>query len=420
MPLSSKCEDAFTTSGFRRWKKATESFRKHENSNAHKESILKFQGVLKNHNILEKLNDQSASERSLASRCLVEIFTTLQYLGRQGISIRGHTTVDSNFQQLLKLRTRDNKELSQWLTRKTKWTSAEIQNEIIEIMAQFIVRKMSADIKERKYFAIQADETADQSRIEQMCVSIRSVTDSLEAEENILGLYALDECNSASITQALMDVLLRLGLNIADCRGQCYDGASAMSGHLSGVAARLSQLEVRAVYTHCQMHSLNLAVQDTVGGIPFLRDFLSLAKDLIVFLRHSPKRCTLVQNIAAQMGCEQTHIRPFCPTRFSMSYHAFSGLKKQVTIIPEALAEISKNVADDKIKATASGFEKQLDNFHFYFSLCVSHSLFELTDTLSKQLQSPSISAGEGLALCGHSKATLQKRRNDGKRHGCR
>ena len=48
------------------------------------------------------------------------------------------------------------------------------------------------------------------------------------------------------------------------CRGQCYNGASAMAGCKTGVSTELLQKEPRALYTHCYGHALNLALQETV------------------------------------------------------------------------------------------------------------------------------------------------------------
>ena len=52
-------------------------------------------------------------------------------------------------------------------------------------------------------------------------------------------------------------------LSIKKLRGQCYDGAGAISGSRSEVAKKISDLESRAVYTQCYGHSLNLACMDT-------------------------------------------------------------------------------------------------------------------------------------------------------------
>ena len=102
----------------------------------------------------------------------MEIFTTIQFLARQGIALRGHEELQSNFNQLLLLRTRENPELRNWLDRKTSWTSHDIQNEILQLM-----RKVLETIQKRDFFAILADETADISRKEQLSFSIRTVDD---------------------------------------------------------------------------------------------------------------------------------------------------------------------------------------------------------------------------------------------------
>ena len=55
-----------------------------------------------------------------------------------------------------------------------------------------------------------------------------------------------------------------MSVKLSECRGQCYDGASNMSGSRNGVATQFMAEEKRAVYTHCYGHALNLAVGDTI------------------------------------------------------------------------------------------------------------------------------------------------------------
>ena len=43
-------------------------------------------------------------------------------------------------------------------------------------------------------------------------------------------------------------------------RGQCYDGASNMSGARSGVKAVIQAEAPKALYYHCATHRLNLSV----------------------------------------------------------------------------------------------------------------------------------------------------------------
>ncbi len=59
------------------------------------------------------------------------------------------------------------------------------------------------------------------------------------------------------------DCLCRLNIPYSRVRGQCYDGASTMSGARSGVAKLIMDEEPRAVYTHCYGHSIKPATNAT-------------------------------------------------------------------------------------------------------------------------------------------------------------
>ena len=111
--------------------------------------------------------DQQLSSQRLASQqqgreCLSVIFTSLQYLVRQGLAVRGHG--DGNFMQLLKLRAADIPELQQWLERKVDMTSHHVQNEILEMFCHSVVRNICGRILQAGSFAVIVDGTQDISR----------------------------------------------------------------------------------------------------------------------------------------------------------------------------------------------------------------------------------------------------------------
>ena len=68
----------------------------------------------------------------------------------------------------------------------------------------------------------------------------RTVDDKLEASEDFLGMMEMASCNAKSIVTSIKDILLRPNLPLANCRGQCYDGASVNSGHKSGIYSYIS------------------------------------------------------------------------------------------------------------------------------------------------------------------------------------
>ena len=76
---------------------------------------------------------------------------------RQGLAFQGDTDDESNFIQLLRLKAKDEPLLIKWLERKDdKYTSHEIQNEIISIMANNVIRDLTLDIR-GGFFSIISD-----------------------------------------------------------------------------------------------------------------------------------------------------------------------------------------------------------------------------------------------------------------------
>lgn len=197
---------------------------------------------------------------------LLLILQNVRFLAGQGLPLRGDSDEsDNNFHQLLRLRGVDHQGSDSWLSKKTnKYTSPNIQNECLQLMALRILREVSHNIASSHCFSIMADECTDCSNKEQFTVNICWVDQHLNVHEESTGLYMVSTIDAQSLVSAIRDVFLRMIAKVADCRGQCYDGASNMSGARKGVAAIITQEESRARYTHCYGHALNLTVADTV------------------------------------------------------------------------------------------------------------------------------------------------------------
>ena len=102
------------------------------------------------------------------------------------------------------------------------------------------------------------DKATDPANIEQVVLVICSVNDNLNVTEDFIGLYKTESIESSSFVIIIKDVLLRMNLKQKYCLGQCYDGASNMTGVRNGVVKQLTDEEPRAIFIHCYSHSLNL------------------------------------------------------------------------------------------------------------------------------------------------------------------
>ena len=69
-----------------------------------------------------------------------------------------------------------------------------------------------------------------------------------------------------------------------------YDGANSMIGKKSGVATKLLVEQPQALVTHCQGHSLSLAVKDLTVCCKILCDTMSTVREICVLIKYSPKR----------------------------------------------------------------------------------------------------------------------------------
>ena len=131
-------------------------------------------------------------------------------------------------------------------------------------MALQVLREIAFNICQSPFITIMADETTNIANKEQVTIVIHWVTADFVVHEEFIGLYMVDLIDSKTIMATIMDVLTRLNLPISKLCGQCYDGASSMSGIRNGMATKIMELEPRALYVHCYEHSLSLAASDVV------------------------------------------------------------------------------------------------------------------------------------------------------------
>ena len=167
---SSKREPAFISKGFTYWKEATSAFKKHQASDCHREANKAIVTLPKNTlgDIGELLSKEHQKEKVMNRKMLLTIFQNIRFLAHQGLPLRGsHEDMDSNFIQLLHLRSSDSPEITKWMNKKTnKYLSPCIQNECLQIMALQIIRKVSQNIRDSACFTIMADECTDTSNKE--------------------------------------------------------------------------------------------------------------------------------------------------------------------------------------------------------------------------------------------------------------
>ena len=311
----------------------------------------------------EQLSSAHRAEKEQARAMLYLILSSIRFLARQGLALRGDSSDhESNLIQLLRLRGEDKPEILHWLDRHVKkHVSPDNQNELLELMAHSVLRKILEGIRSSPFLAVMVDETTDKSNSEQLTIIVRWINDDFVASEEFLGLYKLAVANAQSIVDVMLDAFIRLQIPLAKLRGQCYDGCSTMAGAKAGVAAKITQQQPRAVFTHCYGHALNLGVSDMIKRSAVLKDCLDTCYELVKLIKFSPKREAMLREIkkASELG-SSAGVHTLCPTRWTVRAQSLASILANYVSIQLLWEPARKATSDTEKKARIQGIASQM------------------------------------------------------------
>ena len=365
--------------------------------------------------IAETLQRELTKQKSENRQMLLKILSNIRFLARQSIAIRGDGDEEnSNFIQLFKLRGEDDPKFAKWLEKKTdKYVSADIQNELLKVMGLQVLRDIATSLHSAKFYSIMVDETTDVSNKEQAVLCFRWVSDDLIAHEDFVGLYGIENTEAKTLVNMILDVLTRLNLSIKKLRGQCYDGASAMSGPRSGVAKQIRDLESRAVYTHCYGNSLNLACMDTIKSSKVMQEALDITAEITKLVKLSPRRGTIFQRLKDELAPLDPGIRVLCPTRWTVKAEALKSIVDNFEVLQHLWEESLEYVKESEMRARILGVSDRMMKFDFFFGAILGETVLSHSDNLSRTLQKGDISASEGQGVAEMTVTCLKTLRTD-------
>ena len=210
-----------------------------------------------------------------------------------------------------------------------------------------------------------ADECTNIANKEQFVVCIRWLDETLTDHEDVIGVYNVDTIDARTLTSAIHDVLLHISLKMSQCRGQCYDGASNITGSKNCVAIRLLADEPRALLTHCYGHALNLAVADTIKQSKVCSDALDIAFGVSKLIRFSPKRNAAFNRIKVENPAEEEpgpshNIRSFRPTRWTARGDDIESIIDNFDALKKLWEECLETKLDPDVKGRIIGVQIQM------------------------------------------------------------
>ncbi len=193
-PLAKSMDEAFVSTGFKNWKKAIEKFAMHQQSQAHKVAMTTY--THQQRSVETQLSTAREQQQREARSCLLKIIKSIRFLARQGLALRGHESDEGNLVQVLEDKAEEDDVLKQWLSKPTNhYTSPEMQNEILNIMANTVVRTISSTLHALPtlQFSIIMDGVQDFSGSEQEAICLRYVDGDLLPHEDFMKCHLLQE-----------------------------------------------------------------------------------------------------------------------------------------------------------------------------------------------------------------------------------
>ena len=373
--FTSQVSPAFAWKGFKNWNDAPHKFEAHTRCKTHTVETI---GDSEGGRLLRQVCVTNRREQDLNKRCLRTIISTIQFLARQGLSLRGKTDDSGNLHQALKMRTEDIPELKGWMEKRVSWTSPKIQNELLHLLAREVSLQIRDDVVGRP-FSVICDGTTDVSGAEQECVCVRFVDRHRQIREEFLCVVEPPDTCGATLAAMLEGVLKGYSLDLKYLRGQAYDGAANMAGAYNGTQAIIKRTQPLALYLHCSAHCVNLVTEALCQASSIIRNALGVCNEIgtLVSSSHTLRRLLA----ASSTDTPYIKLRPLCPTRWTVRGQSVRALLGQLDTVIPALEDMQNT------KGTCLAMSNSLRSGLVIYGLVAADRILHIMELCSRTCQ---------------------------------
>ena len=249
--FSNRIDPHFTVTGFSNWQHGLEKnkgFSKHAASIVHMQAMAAWKEKEIRASTKQEISTL-VNERQLEQNryYITSIVEAIQFLCTNELPLRGdgHSsikTLDADnqdepsglFLRLFEYTLSKDvklKEIFNTVPKNACYTSAMVQNEIISILKEVVLKDVVSDVNgsDIPYFTVKADGTRDPTNTENISVVVRFVKQG-KVHEVLIDMTTSVKLDVDALMTAILKSLERCGLNPMNLLSQCYDRASVMAG----------------------------------------------------------------------------------------------------------------------------------------------------------------------------------------------
>lgn len=302
----------------------------------------------------------------------------------------------------------------------------KIQKQLISCCAHETTKLIMEELGD-ECFAVLADESSDAYQQEQLALCLRYVNKMGEPVERFLGLVKVEDTSSLALKEAIQSLLIKYQLPLSKIRGQGYDGASNMKGHVNGLKKLIMEESPSAYYVHCFAHQLQLTLVSVAkenidcswffGQLAYLLNVLGMSCKKISMLRVAQAEYMIealsLGEIETGQGLNQEMglARPG-DTRWGSHYRTVMHVIALYPSIKKVLSKIGKEHKGGESIGAQTMLEV-FKSFEFVFMLHLMNEIFGYTNGLCNALQRREQDIVNAMDLLEFTKVELAVLRED-------
>ena len=226
-------------------------------------------------------------------------------------------------------------------------------------------------------------------------------------KEAFLGYLRMDGSTGRGLLDARAE---ELGLNFANCRGQCYDNGANMKGKEAGVQARLLEINSKALYVPCANHSLNLVVVDCAKSSTEALLFFGVLAQFYSVFSSSTSRWTIKKHV-------KISIQSPSATRWESRIKCIVSLRFYLSDVLDVLEKLQSRYIQKQDGKTANdvcSLINVISSWKFILAIVIWHDILFQVNKTSKFMQTCGISSDVIKSEIHTTQSFLQDYRQNG------